>query len=63
MSCWTRALFFSAIAREVSRRISDAHLPPEVSRRFRSRAGEKEKSVLVFVVVVVVGVGVVEGCC
>ena len=60
MSCWTRELFLSAMARAVSRRISDAHFPE--NSKLKSRAGEKEKSVaevvLMFVVVVVV---VVEG--
>lgn len=62
MSCWTRELFLSAMARAVSRSISEAHFDPENSK-LKSRAGEKENSVgvvlLLMFVVVGVGVGVV----
>lgn len=56
MSCWTRELFLSAMARAVSSSISDAHFPE--NSKLKSRAGEKENSVGVLMFVVV-GVGVV----
>lgn len=63
ISCCTRALFLSAIARAASRRISEAQLFEEANSRARLFAGEKERSwrVGVFVLVlVVVEVGVWE---
>lgn len=63
MSCWTRLLFLSAMARAVSRRASGAQFDEN------SKLKSKSVGVLMFVFVVVVGVrvGVVVveglGCC